>query len=130
MSTIRQELNLFCKECGHVTVNPLPFDMKIPHDCERCGANITSPPTEEEMEKRLAAMHDSRILNWHKLESPNLPPVEGSYLVAVKTKHNIWYFKRCDGRSNHIIWCGDNYGLAATHWLPDLLGLPFDGKAC
>lgn len=121
MSTIRQEINLFCKLCGHTTCCPLPFDMKIPHDCERCGANITSPPTEAEMNKRLAAMHDSRILNWTKCED-TLPPNDEPIFLASKGYAGAdWMVIRVE--AGKVLM----YAHKGVWWARDLLGLPFVG---
>lgn len=112
-------IKFLCDTCGHVSKWPLPFSMMVPRFCQKCGANLFTPPTEEEHNRSVAAMRDSRILNW-TLMSEKMPPEGEPCFLASKDPTGMWMVIRvaADARL---------YRAPGAWWAPDLLGLPFTG---
>jgi hypothetical protein len=73
------------------------------------------------MSKHEAAMVDSRVMNWRLIkESP--PPTGCAYYVAGILSMPQWTIARVDPA--RVDPCLNPPGWA-SHWAPDLLGLPY-----
>lgn len=117
VKVVDQTVKFYCAACESASAFPLPFDMTLPRDCLHCGARMFTPPTEAEINKRVAAMNDSRVLNWHGIDEKQ-PPTDKPYYAAGLHTHG-WSVYRVDPAR-------PNTALAWTsHWAPDILGLPF-----
>lgn len=116
-----QTITLACQRCGTGNVRELPYNMRRLDRCLFCGENFCRAG-EDEMNLRMAALHDSRVLNWSKIGDARVRPVGPYYVAGVLSMG--WTVARVDPEA--VDPCLNPPGWA-SHWAPDLLGLPFTG---
>ncbi len=114
---IDKSVVLLCKSCAADIRYPLPFDMTLIRACPDCGEVLFNPPSKEEVDMRVAALQDGRVLNWSKM-SEKAPPDDKPFYMAVP--HAVaegWLVMR--------IPAGQSVQRNDSWWAPDLMGLPF-----
>lgn len=93
--------------CNHTVTARSAFGNEY---CVDCGALVGQPT----MNTWAKHMDDSRRANWRDVG--DMPPIGEAYYAAWRGNNGRWIVVRCEE--------GAALPLPATHWSPDLLGLP------